>query len=63
MTNEENYLRTVEFRNPAWIQCSVSLLSGTWARYREDLEDVVMRHPIIFGDHKKGGREDSLGSL
>ena len=63
MTNEENYLRTVEFRHPEWIPCSVSLMPATWARYREDLEDIVMRHPIIFGSYEKGSRDfDSFGT-
>ena len=56
MTNEENYLRAIEFRHPEWIPISVALMPGTWARYREDLEDLVLRHPIIFGQQKKGGR-------
>ena len=59
MTNEENYLRTIEFREPEWIQCTVSLMPATWARYREELEDIVIRHPIIFGLYKKGSRDFS----
>ena len=63
MTNEENYLRTIEFRYPEWIHCTVALMPGTWARYREDLEDLVVRHPIIFGPYKKGSRDfDSFGT-
>lgn len=62
MTSEENYLRAVEFRNPEWIPCSVSLLAATWAKYREALEDILIRHPIIFGAYKKGSRKfDDFG--
>jgi len=62
MTNEENYLRTIEFRNPEWIPISVALMPGTWAKYREDLEDIVVRHPIIFSSYKKGSKDfDKFG--
>ena len=62
MTNEENYLRTIEFRHPEWIPISVALLPGTWAKYREDMEDVLVRHPIIFGSYKKGSKNfDEFG--
>jgi hypothetical protein len=57
MTKEENYIRAIEFRFPEYIPCSVALMPGTWSRYREDLEDLVTRHPIIFGDYKKGSRD------
>jgi hypothetical protein len=57
MTNEENYYRTVEFRYPEWIPCSVGLMQATWNKYREDLEDIVFRHPIIFGKYEKGSRD------
>ncbi|HID55189.1 TPA: hypothetical protein EYP37_01575 [Candidatus Poribacteria bacterium] len=56
MTREENYFRAVEFRYPAWIPVSVSLMPATWKKYREDLEEIVVRHPKIFGRYKKGSR-------
>lgn len=56
MTYEENYFRTIEFRNPEYIICNVSLMPATWSKYREDLEDLVMRHPIIFGEYRKGSK-------
>lgn len=62
MTNEENYLRTIEFRYPEWIPCSVAFLPGTWAKYREDLEDLLIRHPVIFSKYKKGSKDfDNFG--
>ncbi|MFQ6042510.1 MAG: uroporphyrinogen decarboxylase family protein, partial [Candidatus Poribacteria bacterium] len=53
MTHEENYFRTIEFRYPEWIICNVSLMPATWNKYREDLEDLVIRHPLIFGEQHK----------
>jgi len=54
MTPRENYLRALEFRKPEWIHCSVSFSPITWRTYRENLEEVVLRHPLIFRDYKKG---------
>lgn len=50
----ENYLRALEFRYPKWIPCSVGFSMANWHRYRERLEDVIVRHPLIFGPYKKG---------
>lgn len=54
MTSRENYLRTVENRNPEWIPCRVMLNSRNWKAYREWLDDVVLGHPRIFPDHTRG---------
>jgi len=51
----ENYLKSVEFRYPEWIPCSVNFLPIVWKKYREKLEDLIIRHPLIFGPYKKGG--------
>lgn len=56
MTYRENYLRTMEFRNPEWIPCSAGFSAATWKEHRERLEEIVLRHPLIFPGHKKGGR-------
>lgn len=56
MTPEENCFRTMEFRYPEWIVTSVSLMPATWRKYREALEDIVARHPILFGEYKRGSR-------
>lgn len=50
----ENYLKAMKFQNPNWIPCRVSLMPATWRKYREELEEIVLRHPKIFPDYKKG---------
>ena len=57
MTERENFLRVLEFRNPDWIPCSVSLCWCTWHDHREDLEELVLRHPKIFKDYRKGSTD------
>ena len=57
MTEEENYFRTIEFRYPEWIVTQVSLMPATWKKYREALEDIVIRHPVIFGEYQRGSKD------
>lgn len=57
MNSRENYLRAVEFRYPKWIPCRVGLMPATWKKYREELEEVVLRHPLIFGPYEKGSTD------
>jgi len=56
MDDRENYLRTLEFRNPEWIPCSVDISPASWKTYREDLEEIVLRHSAVFPDYKAGNR-------
>jgi len=57
VTEEENYFRAVEFRHPQWIVTQVSLMPATWQKYREALEDIVIRYPIIFGKYERGSKD------
>ena len=47
--DRNNYLRTVEFRHPDWIPCSISIFPAIWARHREKLRDLLAQYPFIFG--------------
>lgn len=57
MTERENYLRTIEFRNSNWIPCSVCFSPATWHKYREKLEELLLRHPLILKDYKRGSTD------
>jgi hypothetical protein len=52
----ENYLKALEYRYPEWIPCGVNFLPGVWKKHRGKLEDIVARHPLIFGHYEKDGR-------
>ena len=54
ISERENILRAVQFRNPEWIPCSTTLLPIVWKAHREKLEDVLLRHPRLFKDFKRG---------
>ncbi|MBD3185409.1 hypothetical protein GF325_01165 [Candidatus Bathyarchaeota archaeon] len=38
---------------PEWIPCTVSIYDYLWAKYRDDLKDLVLAHPFIFGTKPK----------
>jgi len=60
----ENELRVIQFQHPKWIPARIGLLSGTWQKYREDVEELVLRHPQVFPGHVKGSRDfDDLGHV
>jgi len=62
LSQEENRFRAIEFRTPAWLHVAVSLMPATWSKYREDLEDIVVRHPRLFGEYKRGSQDfDNFG--
>jgi uroporphyrinogen decarboxylase len=56
MTERENYLRTIEFRSPEWIPCSMSVAYLAWHVHREKLDAVALRHPRLFPDYKRDAR-------
>jgi len=62
MNPHENFLRAAEFRGPEWIPCSVSISPPLWHRFREKIEDLVVRHQAIFGEYQRGSRDfDDFG--
>jgi len=62
MNLRENYLRTVEMGGPEWIPCQVALTPLIWHTYRERLEDLVIEHPRVFGEYRRGSRDfDDFG--
>jgi len=54
LSERENYLRTLDFRCPEWIPVQIEFAPATWHKYREDLEQLFMRHPLVFRDYQRG---------
>lgn len=54
ISERENYLRVIEFKYPEWIPITFELFPAVWKKYGKKLEEVVLRHPLIFSDYKKG---------
>ncbi len=58
----ENFLRAAEFRSPMWIPSRVSFAGATWYKYREKLEQLILRHRRLFPFFRKGSvKFDALG--
>lgn len=61
---QDDRFKAMNYQHPEYIPIGVGLLPATWQGYRESLEEIVLRHPIIFGDYKKGTRNfDEMGGL
>ncbi len=58
-----NYLKTIYFDNPEWTQCGVSIMTATWMKYRDEVEEIALRHPKLFPGMKKGGMNFDFPSL
>ena len=57
LSERENYLRNVTMTGPEWMPCTVSVCDASWDQLREDLEDILLRHPLLFPDFQKGQRD------
>jgi len=53
----KNFLMALEFRYPEWIPFSVRFHYPLWKKYREKLEELVLRHPIVFPNYEKGEKD------
>jgi uroporphyrinogen decarboxylase len=54
LSERENYLRCLEFRYPEWVPIEFELPTALWLRYADDLEALVMRHPLVFPHYRQG---------
>lgn len=56
LSDRENYLRAARFEGPEWIPINVYLTPALWLELREELEDVVDKHPVLFPGFRKGSK-------
>ena len=55
-------IKAIERTHPEYIPVGVGMLPATWAKYRERLEDIIVAHPVLFGEYQRGGRNfDDIG--
>lgn len=57
LSNRENFLRNASLQGPEWTPMNVAISGATWKQFGEELEDVLVRHPILFPGFKKGERK------
>lgn len=46
----DDQIKAMNFDYPEFIPVTVSLLPATWMKYRESLDEIVRKYPVIFGD-------------
>jgi len=42
--------RSLRFQTPEYLPVSVSILPAAWIKHREAMQEIVERHPILFGN-------------
>ncbi len=57
MGMHEDRMKAMLYQTPEFIPISVGILPAAWIKYREELDAMVARHPVIFGPHKAGDRD------
>ncbi|NLG29432.1 MAG: hypothetical protein GX557_16100 [Chloroflexi bacterium] len=53
-TIRENYIRNASLQGHAWIPQTVAFSGAYWHEQREALEEIVLRHPALFPDARRG---------
>jgi uroporphyrinogen decarboxylase len=48
----QDHLKALRFEYPEHIPVGVSILPAAWIKHREALDEIVARHPTLFGQHK-----------
>ncbi|MFA6133185.1 MAG: uroporphyrinogen decarboxylase family protein [Phycisphaerae bacterium] len=54
LTKRENFLKNANFRGHEWIPQWAFISPPYWRVAREELEDICLRHPVLFPDFRKG---------
>lgn len=57
LTNRENFIRNARLQGPEWIPMVVAISGASWNQWREEMEDVVARHPWMYPGFEKGQRD------
>ena len=58
ITEKENLIRAIEFSNPEWIPITVEFVPALYKKYPEAIEELILRHPLVFPGGPKGFDED-----
>lgn len=61
MYEPDDRIAAALFRHPRYIPVAVNFLPATWMKYRERLDELVARHPVIFGETRGPRDYDAVG--
>ncbi|MCE5279066.1 MAG: uroporphyrinogen decarboxylase family protein [Planctomycetaceae bacterium] len=54
LTHRENFLRNASMQGHEWIPMGVYISGNLWYHMGEELEDLCLRHPVLWPNFKKG---------
>ncbi len=57
----DDRIKAINFDYPEQIPVSVSFLPAAWMKYREALDEIVERHPALFGPKQHDRDYDAVG--
>jgi hypothetical protein len=54
--------KAMHFDHPEYIPVRLSILPAAWMKYREALDRIAQRHPVLFGEPQDGRNYDAVWS-
>ena len=57
LSDRENFLRNASFECPEYMPANIHISGASWDQWRDEMEDVVARHPRIWPDFERGKRD------
>lgn len=54
MNSRELVTKVINFDYPEWLPATVALAPAAWIKHKEELEKIVLSHPALFPNYKKG---------
>jgi hypothetical protein len=62
MSIAQDRIKSLTYQHPEYIPVSAGILPAAWMRHRDALDEIVARHPILFGRQAAGERDyDAVG--
>jgi len=62
MDSDSDHLKALRFERPKQIPVGAGILPAAWMKHRRALDEIVARHPVLFGARKVGERDyDAVG--
>jgi len=50
MSMFEDQIKAMNYDHPEFIPTAIGILPAAWMKYREELDEIIRRHPLLFGD-------------
>ena len=54
LSERDNFIRNARMTGPEYMPCRVGVSMASWDQWREEMEEVALRHPTLFPGFEKG---------